>query len=163
MSRIATTLALLLLLSAGVTTTLADTLTGTVVKIVDGDTLHLLTADTTRHKIRLAGIDAPERGQAFGTKSKDRLATLVAGEMVEVDWQKRDRYKRIIGKITRAGEDVNLEMVRAGLAWWYRKYAHEQSPEDQHAYETAEDEARRSWAGLWRDPNPIPPWAYRRR
>jgi endonuclease YncB( thermonuclease family) len=161
MSRIATALALFLLLLSF--TTLADTLTGTVSKVVDGDTIHLLTTNQTRHKIRLAGIDAPERGQAFGTKSKEHLATLVAGERVEVQWAKHDRYKRIIGKITRAGEDVNLEMVRAGLAWWYRKYAHEQSLDDQRVYAAAEDEARHGRVGLWRDPNPVPPWSWRRR
>jgi len=87
----------LLLLSFGVPAS-ADTLTGTVFKVVDGDTLHLLAGNNTRHKIRLAGIDAPERGQAFGTKSKEHLATLVAGERVDVEWSKRDRYKRSLGR-----------------------------------------------------------------
>ena len=88
---------LFLLLSFGVPAS-ADTLTGTVFKVVDGDTLHLLAGNNTRHKIRLAGIDAPERGQAFGTKSKEHLATLVAGERVDVEWSKRDRYKRSLGR-----------------------------------------------------------------
>jgi len=98
----------------------------------------------------------PERGQAFGTKSKDYLATLVAGKGVEVEWHKRDRYKRIVGKVIRNGEDVNLQMVRAGLAWWYRTYAAEQSPADQARYEAAEDTARKERTGLWHDPTPKP-------
>ncbi len=91
----------------------ADTLTGTVVKIVDGDTVYILDASKTQHKIRLAGIDAPERRQAFGTKSKEYLRDLVAGEVIDVEWHKRDRYKRIVGKIIHAGSDVNLAMVNA--------------------------------------------------
>ncbi len=113
----------------------ADTLIGKVVKVVDGDTVHVLDAAKTRHKIRLAGIDAPERKQPFGRKSKDYLLGLVAGELVEVEWNKRDKYKRIVGKIIHDGRDVNLAMVRAGLAWWYRKYAREQSAADQVLYE----------------------------
>ncbi len=110
----------------------ADTLTGTVVKVVDdGDTVYILDASKARYKIRLAGIDAPERRQAFGTKSKEYLRDLVAGEVIDVEWHKRDRYKRIVGKIIHAGSDVNLAMVNAGYAWFYRKYAREQSPADQ--------------------------------
>jgi endonuclease YncB( thermonuclease family) len=141
----------------------ADTLTGTVVKVVDGDTVYILDASKARHKIRLAGIDAPERRQAFGTKSKEYLRDLVAGEVIDVEWHKRDRYKRIVGKIIHAGSDVNLAMVNAGYAWFYRKYTREQSPADQVLYEAAEDNARATRAGLWHDPNPVPPWKWRRR
>ena len=141
----------------------ADTLTGTVVKVVDGDTVYILAASKARHKIRLAGIDAPERRQAFGTKSKEYLRDLVAGEVIDVEWHKRDRYKRIVGKIIHAGSDVNLAMVRGGYAWFYRKYAREQSPADQVLYEAAENNARATRAGLWHDPNPVPPWKWRRR
>ncbi len=102
-----------------------------MVKVVDGDTVYILDASKARHKIRLAGIDAPERRQAFGTKSKESLRDLVAGEVIDVEWHKRDRYKRIVGKIIHAGSDVNLAMVNAGYAWFYRKYAREQSPADQ--------------------------------
>jgi len=141
----------------------ADTLTGKVVRVVDGDTLYVLDADKTQHKIRLAGIDAPEQGQPFGTKAKEALLDLVAGKVVEVDWQKRDRYKRIVGKVIHDGRDVNLAMVRSGLAWWYRKYADEQSRADRQIYEAAEDRARAERQGLWADPAPVPPWEWRGR
>jgi len=141
----------------------ADTLTGKVVRVVDGDTLYVLDADKTQHKIRLSGIDAPEQGQPFGTKAKESLLDLVAGKVVEVDWQKRDRYKRIVGKVIHDGRDVNLAMVRSGLAWWYRKYADEQSRADRQIYEAAEDRARAERQGLWADPAPVPPWEWRGR
>ncbi len=141
----------------------AATITGKVVKVVDGDTVHVLDAANTRHKIRLAGIDAPERKQPFGAKAKAYLAGLVAGEPVEVEWNKRDRYKRIVGKIIHDGRDVNLSMVRAGMAWWYRKYSKEQSLVDRGLYAAAEAKARFSRVGLWADPGPVAPWEWRRR
>jgi endonuclease YncB( thermonuclease family) len=95
----------------------ATTLTGRVVRITDGDTIVVLDADKVQHKIRLQGIDAPERGQAFGTKSKEHLSGLVAGRNVEVDYNKYDRYQRILAKVFVNGEDVNLEQVEAGMAW----------------------------------------------
>ena len=141
----------------------AETLSGKVVRITDGDTLVILDANKTQHKIRLAGIDAPEAKQAFGQKSKERLSQSVAGQQVAVDWSKRDRYDRIVGKIIYDGQDVNLAQIRAGLAWWYRKYAQEQSPVDRQLYEAAEVKARANQVGLWSASDPIPPWDWRKR
>ena len=101
---------------------LADTLSGRVVRVTDGDTIVVLGPDNTQHKIRLTGIDAPERKQAFGTKSKEHLSDLIAGKSVIVDFDKRDRYRRILGKVLLDGEDMNLEQLRAGLSWHYKKY-----------------------------------------
>ncbi len=140
----------------------ADTLTGKVVKITDGDTLVILDSDLTQHKIRLTGIDAPESNQPFGQRSKEALSALVAGQQVEVDWHKRDRYQRIVGKVIAQGKDVNLAQVRAGMAWWYRKYANEQSQVDQRLYEAAEAKAMKDRVGLWSDKDPIPPWEWRK-
>ena len=127
----------------------ADTLNGKVVKITDGDTLVVLDADNTQHKIRLSGIDAPESNQPFGKRSKEALSALVAGQRVEVDWHKHDRYGRIVGKVIAQGKDVNLDQVRTGMAWWYRKYANEQSLVDQGIYAAAEAKARVTGVGLW--------------
>jgi endonuclease YncB( thermonuclease family) len=131
------------------------------VRVTDGETIVVLDADKVQHKIRLKGIDAPERGQAYGTKSKEHLSDLVAGKSVVVDYSKYDRYQRILGKVLVNGEDVNLEQVEAGMAWHYKKYQSEQSSTDRVKYSDAEREARRQKLGLWRDPNPIPPWEYR--
>ena len=94
----------------------ADTLTGRVVRVTDGDTIVVLDADNTQHKIRLTGIDAPEKKQAFGTKSKEHLSDSVAGKTVVVEYGKRDYYKRILGKVLLNDRDMNLEQVRAGHA-----------------------------------------------
>jgi endonuclease YncB( thermonuclease family) len=154
-------LALLLILVHSVAS--AGTLTGRVVRVTDGDTIVVLDANNAQHKIRLTGIDAPERKQAFGTKSKEHLSDSVAGKFVVVDYDKRDYYKRILGKVLLNGEDMNLEQVRAGLAWHYKKYQKEQTPSDRALYSAMEIEARESKRGLWRDPEPAPPWEYRKR
>ena len=148
----------------------ADVLKGKVIKITDGDTLYVPDANYQQHKIRLAGIDAPERKQAYGLASRKHLASIVAGRQVTVEYQKRDRYGRIVGKVllvvvfhTSADEiDVCLEQVKAEFAWHYKKYQHEQSLEDQRLYADAEIRAREDRLGLWRENNPNPPWEYRR-
>ena len=139
----------------------AETLSGRVVRVTDGDTIVVLDSSKVQHKIRLTGIDAPERGQAYGTKSKEHLSELVAGKSVVIDYNKYDRYQRILGKVIFNGEDVNLEQVEAGMAWHYKKYQGEQSASDRVKYSDAELEARRHKLGLWHDPNPVPPWEYR--
>lgn len=139
----------------------ADTLTGRVVRVTDGDTIVVLDGTNTQHKIRLQGIDAPERGQAFGTKSKEYLSDLVTGETVAVDYSKSDRYQRIVGKVVLDGQDMNLEQIQAGMAWHYKKYQGEQTVDDRVAYSDSELDARRYRRGLWADSNPMAPWEYR--
>ncbi len=143
-------------------TAFGDTLTGKAGRVVDGDTLYVLDANYKDHKIRLAGIDAPERRQAYGLASRKHLASIVAGQQVTVEYQKRDRYGRIVGKVLHDGIDVCLEQVKAGFAWHYKKYQHEQSAEDRELYADAENKARNERLGLWRENNPMPPWDYRR-
>jgi endonuclease YncB( thermonuclease family) len=137
-------------------------LTGRVVKVVDGDTIYVLDDALTQHKIRLAGIDAPEKNQPYGLASRKHLASLVAGKSVTVEYTKYDRYGRIIGKVVINGVDVCLEQIKAGLAWHYKRYENEQAPEDRKMYARAEDQARTGRIGLWRDNNPRPPWEFRR-
>lgn len=140
---------------------LAETLSGRVVHVTDGDTITVLDIRNQQHKIRLAGIDAPERRQAYGNASKRHLASLVAGKAVSVDWQKRDKYKRIVGKVLLDGQDICLEQIKVGMAWHYKKYEREQLPQDRSIYAAAEDEARAARRGLWKDANPMPPWERR--
>lgn len=139
----------------------ADTLSGYVVGIADGDTVTVLDANHQQHKIRLAGIDAPEKAQPFGERSKQNLAAMVFNKNVIVEWDKQDRYGRTVGKILINGKDANLEQVKTGMAWWYEKYRKEQSQTDQHRYEEAEQQARAQRIGLWKDANPTPPWDWR--
>jgi endonuclease YncB( thermonuclease family) len=139
----------------------AETVTGRVVGVADGDTITVLDADKVQHKIRLAGIDAPEKKQAFGNRSKESLSDMVFDKTVNVETEKRDRYGRQIGKVLVNGQDVNLVQVERGMAWFYRQYQREQSPNDRKLYEAAEDAARAGKRGLWRDADPMPPWDFR--
>lgn len=139
----------------------AEMVMGRVVGVADGDTLTMLDADQVQHKIRLAGIDAPEKKQPFGNRSKESLSDLVFDKTVEVETAKRDRYGRRIGKILVNGRDVNLVQIERGMAWFYRQYRLEQSPADRRLYEEAENLAKAGKKGLWRDPEPVPPWDFR--
>jgi len=139
-----------------------STFSGRVVGVDDGDTIIVLDADNQTHKIRLQGIDAPEGGQAFGDRSRENLSDLVFGKDVTIEWFKRDRYGRIVGKVLVDGRDACLDQVSAGMAWHYKYYQSEQTAEDRKLYADAETEARASRLGLWTDANPIPPWDFRR-
>jgi len=140
----------------------SQTLTGRVVRIADGDTVTVLDATNTQHRIRLQGIDAPESHQAFGTQSKKSLSDMIFDKDVTVIYDKTDQYGRLVGKILLSGKDVNLEQVKAGMAWHYKEYEREQSLEDRELYARAEDEARNARRGLWVDANPTEPGEFRR-
>lgn len=142
--------------------TQATTLTGRVVAIADGDTLTALDEHKVQHKIRLAGIDAPEKRQAYGQRSRQSLADLVFNRVVQIELGKKDRYGRGVGKVMLDGQDINLELLRLGLAWHYKAYEREQSVQDRALYAHAEQQARAGRLGLWRDDHPIAPWAYRK-
>ncbi|MFZ1548261.1 MAG: thermonuclease family protein, partial [Candidatus Nitrotoga sp.] len=107
------------------------------------------------------GIDAPEKKQAFGQKSKEYLSSLVFNKLVTIDYSKQDKYGRTVGTILVDGTDANLQQVKAGLAWHYKKYQNEQSVEDRTIYAQAEEHARTEKKGLWIDPDPTPPWDWR--
>lgn len=160
----------MLLLAAGLAS--AEELRGTVVNVADGDTVTVLDSTRMRHKVRLAGIDAPEKHQAFGTRSTQHLTTLVQGKDVIVVWKKHDRYGRIVGTVlvTQCTDnacpdtpDAGLAQLRAGLAWHYKQYQREQDTGERSRYAAAEQAARIKHEGLWQDASPVPPWDYRRR
>jgi endonuclease YncB( thermonuclease family) len=133
-------------------------LVGKVVHVADGDTLTVLDARKTEHRIRLHGIDAPEKRQAFGTKAKEALAAKVHDQTVQVRWHEKDRYGRIVGDVYLGNRNINVEMVREGFAWWYRSYA----PKSQ-VLEEAEAAAKQERRGLWHDRTPEPPWEFRKK
>ena len=130
-------------------------LVGRVVKVSDGDTITVLDSSKNQHKIRLQGIDAPEKSQAYGDAAQRYLAGLVAGQEVRVAWNKRDKYNRILGTVYIKRTEVNLAMLRAGYAWHYKKF--DSTP----AYAQAESEARAARRGLWAGLDPIPPEQFR--
>jgi endonuclease YncB( thermonuclease family) len=135
--------------------------TGLVVSVRDGDTLTVLDPNKRQQKIRLAGVDAPEKGQASGFRSKENLAKMVYDREVIIEGIKKDHDGSLAAKVYLDGHDIGLEQIRAGLAWWCRTCAEEQVPEDRLVYELAEKEARGRKLRLWRDPKPIPPWEWR--
>ena len=135
----------------------ADALTGRVVGISDGDTLTLLDASKVQHKIRLAAIDAPEKSQAFGNKSKQALSDLCFDKQASIKVVDTDRYGRTVGEVSCGATNANEAMVRSGMAWVYRKYA-----KGYPGLYKLEDEAKASKRGVWADPNPVPPWEWRK-
>jgi micrococcal nuclease len=138
-------------------TTQADTLVGSVVGISDGDTLTLLDESKVQHKIRLAAIDAPEKAQAFGNRSKQALSDLCYDKAASIKVVDTDRYGRTVGEVTCAGTNANEAMVKSGMAWVYRKYA-----KGYPGLYKLEDEAKAAKRGLWADSNPVPPWEWRK-
>ncbi len=123
-----------------------------------------------QHKVRLSGIDAPERRQPYGERAKQHLSALAHGKDVLVVWHKRDRYRRLVGRVLAAecpradcrySVDVGLEQIKAGLAWHYKQYEGEQAPEERARYAAVEQQARMLRAGLWKEPEPVAPWDFR--
>ena len=135
----------------------ADSFFGKVVKVADGDTVTVLDG-RERKKVRLYGIDAPEKKQAFGHKSKQMLLGMVAGDQVRVEVEAIDRYGRFVGRIFDGSEEVNLLMVEQGGAWVYRRYTSDAR------YYQAERDAKAARRGLWglSSSERIPPWDWRR-
>ena len=130
---------------------------GRVVGVADGDTITVL-KDKTPVKVRLNGIDAPEKKQAFGARAKQFTSKSAFGKVVTIRERGRDKYGRTVADVILPGGAVlNRELVKAGLAWHYVKYA----PRDE-ALRELEWEARLEKRGLWADKDPVPPWCYRK-
>lgn len=137
--------------------------TGTVSKVYDGDTLHVIDGDGAKHKIRMAYIDAPEMKQAYGTRSRDNLRAAAEGRKVSVRVFETDRYQREVAQVSAGKTDLNLMQVQDGAAWYYKSYAKEQQDKADFAdYADAQIQAERERKGLWKAKNPQAPWAYRR-
>lgn len=139
----------------------ATSLNGKVVGVADGDTITVLDSNNTQHKIRLQGIDAPEKAQAYGQKSKQSLYQMVHGKFVSVEFEKKDKYGRTVGKVSLNGTDICLEQIKLGMAWHYKQYKSDQPKEDRVTYEQGEQLARTQSLGIWKEQNPIPPWEFR--
>jgi len=177
MTRILLAFVLLALTALATAAPAPNLLEARVVGVTDGDTITVLDNNKVQYKIRLAGIDAPEKDQPFGSRAKQSLSNAVMGKDVRIEWSKQDRYGRLVGKVwvtppeircdARIAAcpktlDVNLAQLTVGLAWHYKEFEKEQSEEDRHRYAFAEQEARARKAGLWTEPDPTPPsdWRY---
>lgn len=132
--------------------------TGEVVGVIDGDTIEVL-HNGKAQRVRLHGIDCPEKGQPFGNNAKQASSALVFAQNVTLEVHGKDKYGRVLADVLLAdGTNVNQELVKEGMCWWYRKYA----PGDTFL-EGLEHEAQMSQKGLWIDPVPIPPWEWRKK
>jgi endonuclease YncB( thermonuclease family) len=153
-----------LLLAGCSTICTAAHLHGQVTRVSDGDTLVVLDEKRQQHTIRLAGIDAPEKSQPFGAEARDHLAQTVLNQSVTVEYDKHDKYGRVVGKVLSQGVDANLAQLQAGWAWHYKQYQREQSAQDRARYAETEGLARDAQKGLWQgNTPPEPPWDYRAR
>jgi endonuclease YncB( thermonuclease family) len=154
MHRLKTSLSILFLLVSLLSS--AQTLTGTVVGIMDGDTFKLLTKDSTLVKVRLANIDCPEKKQPFSAKAKEFTSNAIFGKTVTINILKTDRYKRYISNVI-YNDSLSLchELVKHGFAWHFVRYSKDAT------LQQLEDTAKKDKVGLWQDPNPIAPWDWR--
>ena len=148
----------------------AGELIGRVIAVSDGDTVTVVDSSQVQHKVRLAGIDAPEKRQPYGQRAKQHLSDLVYGKNVAIVWDKRDRYGRIVGRVLapqcdrvtcRYTIDAGLEQLKAGYAWHYKQYEKEQPVDERVRYSATEQDARSRREGLWREPDAVPPWQFR--
>jgi endonuclease YncB( thermonuclease family) len=135
---------------------MAADFTGEVIRVLDGDTIEVLHEEKPE-RIRLYGIDCPEKGQAFGQKAKQATSSLLFGKDVRIESHGRDKHRRTLGTVFDGELNVNQELVKEGWCWWFRKFV----PKDQ-ALKQLEQEAKGAKKGLWADPNPVPPGLYRR-
>jgi micrococcal nuclease len=132
-----------------------EAITGKAVRISDGDTFVLLTGNNIQVKIRLYGVDAPEKSQDFGNVSKEYLGKLLQNKDIVVISKGKDKYGRVIGLVSVGSVNVNEEMLKAGLVWHFKKY------DSNPAWTSLEQKARAQRIGLWIQPNAIPPWEFR--
>jgi len=139
------------------TLSLAGDFRGKVVAVIDGDTIEVLHNQHTE-RIRLNGIDCPQKGEAYGHKAKDAVADLIFGKEVTLQTHGLNKYGRTLADVLLVdGTNVNRELVKDGRCWWYRKYA----PGDT-VLEGLQGEARKGKYGVWSSSNPVPPWSYRK-
>lgn len=139
-----------------ISTAMAESFAGRVIGVMDGDTILVLDAQFAQRRVRLAEIDAPERKQPFGERSKQALSDICYKKLAHVDVVDIDRYGRLVGKINCNGVNANRSQVEAGMAWVYRKYLKDTS------LLPVEGMAKAGRRGLWFDSNPVPPWEWRK-
>ena len=131
-----------------------------VVSVTDGDTIKVFNVEHGQVKIRLYGIDTPEKAQPYGKAAGKYLASLIAGATVEIESVTKDRYGRTVGIVWGNETNINQEMVRAGYAWVYQRYCDKPFCD---YWLILENEAKIDKLGLWQESNPVPPWEWRRR
>ena len=141
----------------------AEDLRGVVIAVSTGSTLTVQGADRRQHRIRLAAIDPPEKGQGFAESSRQHLAELTLKKQAQLDCYRVDGSKRKVCRVLVNGRDVALAQIQAGLAWHYKRFEKEQTAGERAAYARTEEQARAARIGLWQSEKPVPPWEFRQR
>jgi endonuclease YncB( thermonuclease family) len=136
---------------------------GRTVGIIDGDTIKVLTAAKQQIRVRIAFIDAPEKGQAFGQRAKQAMSELVFGKDVELQVHSIDPYGRLVARVLVDGQDAGLELLKQGFCWVYEKYVVQARIDIEASYRAAQAVAQSDKVGLWQDADPVPPWEWRER
>jgi len=134
-----------------------DSFEACCVRVYDGDTIEVMAGGPRSLRIRLHAIDSPEKGQPFSNVARQRTRELAEGQRVRIEVRDRDQYDRLVARVYVDDNDLSEQLLREGLAWHYTRYSSE------IALGNAQREARRARRGLWQDPDPEPPWAFRRR
>ena len=144
-------------------------ITAKVQRVVDGDTIHVIDTSGQKFKVRLIGIDAPEKNQLFGLASTYHLSEILLNKWVLLESKTKkgkpysvDRYNRVLAKIMLHDKDINLLQVSSGYAWHFKRYQKQQSPSDRESYSQAELSAKKNKLGLWKEKKPIAPWKWRK-
>jgi endonuclease YncB( thermonuclease family) len=135
---------------------------GRITGIVDGDTINVRILGKQQIRVRIAFIDAPEKGQPFGQRAKQAMSELLFGKDVELQAHTIDRYWRLVARVLIDGQDAGLELLKQGLCWVHEKYVGEAAAEIQTGYRDAQHKAEAERVGLWQDPDPVPPWQWRK-
>ena len=140
-----------------------------VQRVVDGDTVHVVNKAGKKFKVRLTGIDAPEKNQPYGLASTYKLTEMLINKWVLLKSKPNngniysiDRYNRVLAKVIYDGRDINLFQVSSGYAWHFKRYQKQQSPLDRELYSEAELNAKKKKLGLWDEKNPVAPWKWRK-
>lgn len=141
----------------------AGALQASVVRVLDGDSLLARVPGGAVRGVRIAGIDAPEKGQPWADVARRALTGRLQQREVRIDVVKTDRFDRLVGRVFVDGHDVGREQLEAGLAWHFARYDGDLSPAARRRYARIERQARLRGIGLWNDPDPVPPWAFRAR
>ena len=136
---------------------------GVISRVIDADTVVLKSDQGINYKIRLLGIDAPEINQVYGKEATRYLSNKVLGKNLKVLGKNKDRYHRLLGKLILNGNDINLDLVKNGMAWHYKFYKKSQEKKDQLLYSNAEKYAKVNKLGLWAKKMPVPPWQWRKK
>lgn len=153
------------LLATACSTSPTDTIVtvkGIVTKVHDGDSIHITPTNRKRVIIRFSALDAPELEQPSGIASRDKLRSLLMGKQATARCHKTDRYQRNVCNVFLEEQDIGLVMLQSGHAWHYKQYQNEQTTRMRKQYHQAEIKARKNRAGLWANPEPIPPWVFRK-